>query len=140
MNKYKPAENHTSKELNDLLKGITPEEQARTDKRMMLAAKIAQAIENKGWTAKKFGEEMDQHASVISKWLSGTNNFTVDTLWDIEEKLGIELIALQEREWKVTKVVEYHIVVPGSSPLNTGYFGPVISQPYTSSKKLFAYA
>lgn len=113
MNKPKRAENHTSKVLGDLLREITPQEQARTDKRMMLAAKIAQAIEAKGWTAKKFGEEMDQHPSVVSKWLSGSNNFTVDTLWDIEEKLGIELIALHEREWKVTKVVEYNIQVTG---------------------------
>ena len=136
MNKPKRAENHTSKVLGDLLREITPQEQARTDKRMMLAAKIAQAIEAKGWTAKKFAAEMNQHASVISKWLSGTHNFTSDTLSDIEEKLGIELIALQEREWKVTKVVEYHIVVTGSSPLNSGYFRPVTPQPYADSKKL----
>ena len=107
----KPAPSHSSKALEALLSEITPQEQARTDKKMLLAMKLGEAIQAKGWTAAKFAEEINQHASVVSKWLSGTHNFTTDTLWDIEEKLGIELIALKERELKVTKVVEYHIVV-----------------------------
>lgn len=121
MNKYKPAESHTSKVLSDLLKGITPEEQARTDKKMLLAMKLDEAIQTKGWTYKKFAEEMNQHPSVITKWLSGTNNFTTDTLSDIEEKLGVEFIALKEREWRVTKVVEYNIVVHSVPSLPFGY-------------------
>jgi len=124
VNKLKPVESHTSKVLSDLLNEISPEEQARTDKKMLLAMKLDEAIQAKGWTYKKFAEEMNQHPSVISKWLSGTNNFTTDTLWDIEEKLGVELIALKEREWRVTKVVEYNIVVHSvpSLPFSYGQF------------------
>lgn len=143
MNKHKPAPTHTSNIIDELLSSITPEEQARTDKRMMLAAKIAQAMEDKGWTAKKFGEEMDQHASVISKWLSGSHNFTCDTLSDIEEKLGVELLALRERKLKVTKVVEYRIVVTSPVYAHEGFYceypqrSGITSERLT--KKLYAY-
>lgn len=123
MNKPKRAEEHTSRELESLLGEITPQEQTRNDQRMMLAVKIDDARKAKGWSQVEFAKAMGQQPSVISKWLSGTNNFTTDTLWDIEEKLGIELIALKEREWKVTKVFEYNIVVHSAGlPLGYGQF------------------
>lgn len=129
MNKPKSAEEHTSKALDDLLNEITPREQARTDNKMLLAVKIDEARKAKGWSKQVFAQEMGQHPSVISKWLSGTHNFTSDTLWDIEEKLGVELICLKEREWKVTKVVEYKIVVQGPGIFTTGYVNPYSAMP-----------
>ena len=69
----------------------------KTKKQMLLAAKIQDAIKAKNITNKAFASMMDQHASVISKWVSGTHNFTTDTLFDIEEKLGICLISVAEQ-------------------------------------------
>ena len=42
--------------------------------------------------------EPDRHiilANEISKWLSGTHNFSSDALFDIEEILGIEVITTE---------------------------------------------
>lgn len=121
MNKARRAEGHSSKVLGALLKEISPKEQARTESRMLLAAKIDEARKAKGWNQNEFAEQMGKQPSEISKWLSGTHNFTVETLWDIEEVLGIDLISIQEKESKVIKVVEYRIVV--SSPAQTKYAG-----------------
>lgn len=123
MNKAKRAEGHTSKVLGALLKEISPKEQERTDNKMLLAAKIDEARKAKGWSQTKFAEEMGKQPSEISKWLSGTHNFTVDTLWDIEDKLEIpgELVSIKERTAKIVKVVEYRIVV--SSPAQPRYVG-----------------
>lgn len=121
MNKRKRAEGHTSKVLGALLKEISPKEQERTDNKMLLAAKIDEARKAKGWSQTKFAEEMGKQPSEISKWLSGTHNFTSDTLWDIEEKLGIELISIKGKVLKMTKVVEYRIVVSG--PTKSDYVG-----------------
>ena len=114
-NKAKRAEGHKSKILSDLISEISPREQARTDNKMLLAAKIDEARKAKGWSQTKFAEEMGKQPSEISKWLSGTHNFTVDTLWDIEEKLDIagELIAVQEKPSKVIKVMTYTTTVSG---------------------------
>ncbi|HEV8515131.1 MAG TPA: helix-turn-helix transcriptional regulator [Cyclobacteriaceae bacterium] len=127
MTKPKQAQSHTSKVLDALVNEITPREQARTDNRMLLAIKIDDARKAKGWTQQVFAKEMGQQPSVISKWLSGTHNFTADTMWDIEEKLGVELISLKEREWKVTRVVEYKITVQSPGLFTTEYVSPYTS-------------
>lgn len=128
MNKPKQAESHTSKVLEDLLNEITPAEQRRTENKMLLAARIDDARKAKGWNQQQFAEAMGKQPSVISKWLSGTHTFTDDTLWDISEKLGVDLILVKEKEWKVTRVVEYYIKVQGPG-LFTGSF----VNPYTVS-------
>jgi transcriptional regulator with XRE-family HTH domain len=80
--------------LGELLAGIDPQAQTKTDKRMILATKIANAIKTKGLKKKEFAEQMGKVPSEISKWLSGTHNFTLETLMDIEAELGIKLINL----------------------------------------------
>lgn len=78
--------------LNELLAQISPAEQKKTDKKMMLAAKLASAIKAKGLKKKEFAEKLGKRPSEISKWLSGTHNFTTDTLIDIEALLSVQLI------------------------------------------------
>ena len=60
--------------------------------RMLLAARINDAIKAKNWTQKQFAEAMGKKPSEISRWLSGTHNFTTDTLWHIEKVLTISLL------------------------------------------------
>lgn len=86
----------------------------KTKKQMMLAARIQDAIKVKGLNNNRFAEIMDQHASVISKWLSGSHNFTTDTLFDIEEKLGICLVATCDPKPKII-VKEYVAVIRSNS-------------------------
>jgi transcriptional regulator with XRE-family HTH domain len=121
MNNQKGARAYTSKTIASALSKVSPEEQKRTENKMLLAAKIDDGRKTKGWSQTEFAEQMGKQPSEISKWLSGTHNFTSDTLWDIEEKLGIELISVKEKELRVVKVVEYKIVV--SSPAQPRYAG-----------------
>ncbi|MDN3656693.1 helix-turn-helix transcriptional regulator [Ferruginibacter paludis] len=86
----------------------------KTKKQLMLAAKIQDAIKEKGLNNSRFAQQMDQHPSVISKWLSGTHNFTTDTLFDIEAVLGIKLVMITEPKPEVI-VKEYLAVVMGGS-------------------------
>lgn len=65
---------------------------ARTRNKMSLAVKIETAMKEKGLSQKAFSKMMEKSESEISEWLSGTRNFTVDTLTDIEEALGISLL------------------------------------------------
>ena len=92
------ARNYTSDILDELLSEITPEEQRRTDKRMLLALKIEKAMKAKGWKKGDLAREMNKKPSVITKWLSGTHNFESNTLFELEEKLGITLVALEEKK------------------------------------------
>ena len=120
MNKEKGARTYTSKTLERVLSKVSPKEQRRTEQRMLLAAKIADAIDAKGWSRKKFAEQLDKHPSEVTKWLSGTHNFTGDTLLDIQEELGIKLI---EFESTVSRGPQYEIkvMVSAPSPFPTGF-------------------
>jgi len=82
--------------LHEVLTRISPEQYARTVKQMAIAARIADALDAKGWSKGEFANRMSQRPSVISRWLSGTHNFTMDTLSDIEEMLGVQLLAITE--------------------------------------------
>ncbi|MFT3737971.1 MAG: helix-turn-helix domain-containing protein [Breznakibacter sp.] len=82
------------KELDELLNGISLVEQTKIDKRMVLAAKIDQVIKNKGWSIDNFANSTGKRPELIREWLSGTFNFDLDTIVELEHYLGIQLITL----------------------------------------------
>ena len=95
--------------LDELLDEITPKEQARTTKQMLLAAKIHDGIIAKGLTQKQFAKIIGQNESTICRWLSGTHNFTSDTLFSIEDELDISLINTSEDD--IFKAVEDNVTL-----------------------------
>ena len=90
----------TSDILDELLQGITPKEQRITDRRMLLAARINDAMKAVGLKKGELARALGKHPSEITKWLSGTHNFTTDTLWEIGDALGIELINIDEPKYE----------------------------------------
>lgn len=101
MNKTKnkaKAQAYSSETIDRLYDEISPEEFAKTKSRMLLAARIYDAMQAKGWKKKELAAALNQQPSVITKWLSGTHNFTHDTLYDIGKVLGIKLINNGEEE------------------------------------------
>jgi len=90
-------EAYNSKQVDELLNTVSSGEANRIERRMLLAAKINDAIKANGFTKIAFAERMKKKPSVITKWLSGTHNFTTDTLFDIEEVLRIDLVNVREK-------------------------------------------
>lgn len=87
--------------IGSILEDITPIEQKKTDNRMIIAAKIQDAMDEKGWRAKDLLHALgknEKHQSIVSKWLSGTHNFTTDTLTEIGSVLDIEFFNLNKKE------------------------------------------
>jgi len=103
----KPAEKYESDFLSELLSEITPEEQDKTNKRMILAAKIDKARLKKGWSKKELADQMGKRPSEITKWLSGTHNFTIDTLFDLECKLEARFVNTGEKPKE--QVIHFHL-------------------------------
>lgn len=131
--KTQKAELYTSNLLNSLMSEITPEEQERTNQRMLLAAKIDDARKQKGLNKGDFAQLMGKKSSEISRWLSGTHNFTSDTLSDIQTKLGISLLNTQ-KETTESVAVQYNIFVTGSEILSSEKVNSLYSKsvPYAS--------
>lgn len=113
--------------IDQLLDTITPIEQAKTDAKMLLAAKIADAIKDKGWKNKDLLKALNKdNPSIITKWLSGTHNFTVETLVELENALDVKLLNLLDR--KEATVSRYHFIATGQ---------PIGSMPLRSINNLF---
>ncbi|WP_157764996.1 helix-turn-helix domain-containing protein [Prevotella intermedia] len=68
---------------------------AKIRNRMILASKIATALCNNNLTQKKFASMMKRSEAEISEWLSGNRNFTIDTLTEISNILGISLLNIE---------------------------------------------
>lgn len=84
---------HFSEEVEEIKQLITPERREQSKKRMLLAARIDDKIRERGLSNQEFAYMMGKKPSEISKWLSGTHNFTTETLWEIERVLNIQLVA-----------------------------------------------
>jgi transcriptional regulator with XRE-family HTH domain len=69
---------------------------ASLEKKMLLAAKIHEALQAQKIGNRAFAERLNVSPSLVTKWLSGQHNFTVDTLVKIERVLDIELLTTQK--------------------------------------------
>ena len=121
----KPAEKYESNFLSELLSEITPKEQAKTNYRMMLAAKIDQARARKGWSKKELADQMGKRPSEITKWLSGTHNFTCDTLFDLQYLLDERFLNVEEESTE--QILHFHINI--SQRVNTEKCADVLNEP-----------
>lgn len=64
----------------------------RMRNRMLVAAKIADALKVRHISQKRFAEMIGRSEPEVSEWLSGDRNFTIDTLSDVSVCLGIRLL------------------------------------------------
>ena len=88
---------YNSDTIESILGEIDPAIEKRIEFRMQLAAKIDNARIKMRLSKKQFAEKLSKSPSEISKWLSGTHNFTSDTLFEIQELLEVELINVEDR-------------------------------------------
>jgi ribosome-binding protein aMBF1 (putative translation factor) len=94
MNKITKARKYNSSKLQELLDEVSPLEMEQTKTKMKLAARIEDYMRAKGWNKSQFAEKVGKNPSEITKWLSGTQNFTVDVLTEIASTFDIELTDL----------------------------------------------
>jgi transcriptional regulator with XRE-family HTH domain len=93
MKTNKKARVYNSPIVDSILSNISKEELEITEGKMRLAMKIADAIKAKGFNKKSdFAKKLNKQNSEISKWLSGTHNFTTETLMLLQNELNINLI------------------------------------------------
>jgi predicted XRE-type DNA-binding protein len=79
--------------LGRMIAEVDPVKLAKTRNRMIVAAKIADAMKAKNLNQKQFAKLMGRTESEISDWLSGDCNFTIDTLFDIGQALGVTFLS-----------------------------------------------
>ena len=86
--------------LDELRKEITPEIRKQVDMSFRIANNIYAVLERRGMDRKDLARKNE---SEISKWLSGTHNFTLRTIASISEALGEDIL---HEEKTVGRMVE----------------------------------
>lgn len=114
----KKIKTYKSKLIESLLDDTSAKETKLVERKMLLAARIADAMKSKGFNKTNFAEKMEKGNSVITKWLSGTHNFTTETLWDIEDALDIDLINVQDQTKIIETIIKTKTIHVPAKPIN----------------------
>jgi transcriptional regulator with XRE-family HTH domain len=114
-NSRNPMGKHTAQRaekstiIEDFMKTISPETRRSVHKKMEIAVRIEEAMLAKGWTQKEFALRLGKRESEISKWLSGKQNFTVESLCMIEEALGCDIVQIPGSEQAISQRTRDHV-------------------------------
>src|SRR5690606_26192007 len=88
----KKAEKYNNSILDSIMDEIEVGSYELVENQMMLAAKIKSRMNKMGISNSKLAELCKKQNSVITKWLSGTHNFTTETLFQIQKVLDFTLV------------------------------------------------
>ena len=68
--------------------------------------KIAEILQSKGMTQKDLANLLGKKESEISKWMTGSHNFTLRSIAKIEKALNVPIFNLEKDEYSVTKLLK----------------------------------
>jgi ribosome-binding protein aMBF1 (putative translation factor) len=86
------ARKHRSSVVEEIKRKMDPLASARSKKKLIIAYKIAEALDKKGMKRIELAALFGKEPSEVTRWTSGDYNFTLDTLSDLEEILGVQLL------------------------------------------------
>ena len=88
---------YNSEIIDSILDSIDNVNACKVETKIIIAAQIDIGMIASGLDKNKFAKLMKQDVSVITTWLSGTHNFSIDTIIDIEQVLDIQIININEK-------------------------------------------
>jgi len=119
-----------NKIYRDLLAKVSKETKEFVENSSNIAIRISDILNQKNISQRDFALLLDKDESEISKWLSGTHNFTIKTISKIEVVLDIKIIntkfdytSFYEIFWISLTSVKFDTI--NNSSHNIGYFHDV---------------
>ena len=106
----KTARKYNSPAISGLLTEISPVEKLQITTKMSLAARLDDLISERGWGKSEFAKKVNKNPSEITKWLSGTQNFTIDILSEIALALNLPIAELFAPK-QIQTINKAHIVI-----------------------------
>lgn len=80
--------------LHQMIEDIPEEEKLKCDMSDAIAGRIDKILKEKGLTQKQFAQMVHHSQGEVSRWLSGTHNFTLATLAKISVALKCNILCL----------------------------------------------
>lgn len=84
----------TTELFSEAVSNVPEDVRLETDWSFAISDKIADALEEKGMTQKMFAKQIGKTETEVSRWLSGTHNFTLRTIAKISSVLGMNIITV----------------------------------------------
>jgi transcriptional regulator with XRE-family HTH domain len=84
--------------------------------------RIHEILSSKNLDQKDLANLLGKQESEISKWMSGTHNFTIKTITRIEKVLGTSIIKVQQKEVKAQKQPILFLVTKEYAHFNIGKY------------------
>lgn len=84
----------TAELFREAVANVPEDVRLETDWSFAISDKIADALEKKGMTQKMFAKQIGKTETEVSRWLSGTHNFTLRTIAKISSVLGMNIITV----------------------------------------------
>lgn len=113
--------------IEELLNSISPEESLRIENRMLMAAKIDDAIKAKGWKKKDLMKALGKtNQSEVTKWLSGTHNFTQDLLTDLGRVLDVNFLNLEKPVTDKEVISKKYIITVNTTAPKASYANDIL--------------
>lgn len=82
--------------LDEVAKQIPDEVHRRVELMMDIPLRINEILIRKGWNQADLAKAMGKKEAEISKWLSGSHNFTIYTIAKIETTLGENILSVKK--------------------------------------------
>ena len=103
--------------IDEILARISPEKMAKTERRMVIAAVIDDAMKAQGMSHREFAKKIGRKTADIPFLLSGQYNFTVDELTQIEFALDTKLFFSAALDW-TPDLIQKPQYAPSFEPLS----------------------
>lgn len=87
------ARKYQSEEIDEIFESISPVEIEQSKIKMQISVKIEEIMKLKGISKSELANKANKQPSVITKWLSGSQNFTLDILNEVAFALGVKISA-----------------------------------------------
>ena len=85
----------TAEKLFDqMVDDASPELKKQLEMSFAIANKIDASLKSRGMNHKEFAHMIGHTEAEVSRWLSGTHNFTLSTLANISVTLGVDILSI----------------------------------------------
>jgi transcriptional regulator with XRE-family HTH domain len=139
MKKMNKARLYTSPIIEEILKSIPQVDKEKIGNKMSIAARIDDYMQEAGINKTELARRLSKNPSEITKWLSGTHNFTIDTLTEIafELKVSIGDLCMSKNEMTKKPDVTFIQITDTVSVKNptTPWFDPSTMPSYAMTKE-----
>ncbi|WP_422358581.1 hypothetical protein [Reichenbachiella sp.] len=137
--KQDEIELYNSDLFDELLDSISPIESKKIEYKMALAAKLDDAIKAKGWRKKDLLQALGkENPSIITKWLSGTHNFTTDTLIELGEVLDTNFLNIDLKIKPPTITYRIEVSQEYSYPTPDNFYYGTLNERNTIIREFFS--